>query len=222
MTTFGDGMDWLTTLAGDTRSRLLRLVRGAMLSINELAAALGITDNAVRTHIAALERDGLVRQAGTQRSTGGKPARLYELTPAAEELFPKAYALVLAELVATVREEGGEEAAIDLLRRVGHRLGARGVRSGDEAAARVAAAAAMLESIGGSVEVTDREGGWTIQASGCPLSRVVAEDPRVCTLAQSLVEAVTGRRVVEFCDRSGRPRCAFRVFDEPPPPGGAP
>src|SRR5690606_1946883 len=115
-------MDWLNTLAGETRARLLRLVRRAASSIAELAQALGITENAVRTHVAAAERDGLVQPAGMQRSTGGKPARLYELTPAAEELFPKAYALVLAEVIRTLREEDGDAAAVERLRRVGSRL----------------------------------------------------------------------------------------------------
>jgi predicted ArsR family transcriptional regulator len=208
-------LDWLTMLAGETRSRLLRLVRGAARSINDLADALGITDNAVRTHVAALERDGLVRQAGTDRATGGKPARLYELTPQAEELFPKAYALVLTEFVRALRDERGDEAAIAWLRRVGRRLGADSAHAQADGAARVAAAAALLESIGGSVEVNDAADGWILRSHGCPLAGVVAEDPAVCALAESLVAEVTARRVVERCEKTGRPRCAFHVLEDP-------
>lgn len=212
-------MNWLTTLAGETRTRLLRLVRGRPRSVAELSSDLGITTNAVRTHLAGLERDGLVRPAGRLRSTGGKPARLYELAPDAEELFPKAYALVFNELLATLREEEGEAAAVRLLRRVGRRLGAGAATpkgSAADGATRVAAAAALLEAIGGSVDIHQREDGWTIEADGCPLSGLVSESPDVCALAESLVGEVTGRRVVECCDRSARPRCSFRVIDEPP------
>ncbi len=205
-------MDWLSTLVGETRGRLLRLVRRAGLSIGELAEALGISENAVRTHVAAAERDGLVRQAGVQRSTGGKPARLYELTPEAEELFPKAYALVLGELVQTLREEDGAAGAVERLRRVGRRLASRAGPREEGGAAAVATAAALLESIGGSVEVIEEADGWIIRASGCPLSGVVTEEPDVCGLAESLVAEVTGRRVVECCRRSDRPRCEFRVY----------
>lgn len=205
-------MDWLATLTGETRGRLLRLLRAGVRSINDLAAAVGITDNAVRMHIAALERDGLVRPAGAQRSTGGKPARLYELTADAEELFPKAYVLVLAELLAEVRGVEGDEAALALLRRVGRRLAAQTPVRAGTAAGRVAAAVAALESIGGSVDAKKTSEGWMIQATGCPLSGAVAEDPKVCALAESLVAAVTGLPVVEVCDRSDRPRCAFRVI----------
>lgn len=205
-------MDWIETLTGDTRGKLVRLLREGVQSINDLAAALGITDNAVRTHIAALERDGLVRAAGAQRATGGKPARLYELTAEAEELFPKAYVLVLAELLASVREKEGADAALALLRRVGRRLGARAGAAGLPGVERVAAAVRVLESIGGSAVVAETAEGWRIQASGCPLSGAVSEDAQVCALAESLVSEVTGMRVVEECDRSGRPRCAFRVL----------
>lgn len=211
-------MDWLATLAGETRTRVLRLVRGAARSINDLADALGITDNAVRGHVAALERDGLVRQAGSDRATGGKPARLYELTPEAEELFPKAYALVLAEFVRALRDEQGDEAAVAWLRRVGRRLGAGVVAPDADMAARLAAARAVLESIGGTAEVRAAEGGWTITAQGCPLAAVVSADPEVCALAESLVAEVTARPVREFCDRSARPRCAFRVDALPAEP----
>lgn len=224
-------MDWLDTLTGDTRGRLLRLVRGGPRSISELAAALGISENAVRGHVAAAERDGLVRQAGVQRSTGGKPARLYELAPGAEELFPKAYALVLTELVRTLRQEESEEAALELLRRVGRRLGARAASadgdgspgegadsddSGHSGSAGAVAAARVLESLGGAVDVTQEAHGWTVRSAGCPLSRVVAADPAVCALAEALVAEVSGRPVRERCDRSRRPRCAFDVLERPP------
>lgn len=215
-------MDQLTTLAGETRTRLLRLIRARPLPVSEIAESLGITTNAVRGHLTALERDGLVRPAGMRPSTGGKPARTYELTTAAEELFPKAYALVFTELLSTLREVEGEGATIDLLRRVGRRLGARATTGAaapavEDGARRVAAAAALLESIGGSVEVSREAEGWRIDAAGCPLSGVVAESPDVCSLAESLVGEVTGRRVVECCDRSARPRCSFRVLDESAP-----
>jgi len=211
-------MDWLTKLTGSTRARLLVLVRGAARSINELAEALGITDNAVRTHVTALERDGMVRQAGIARSTGGKPATLYELTPAAEELFPKAYSLVLTELLRTLKEEYGHDRAELLLRRVGERLAAGAAARGDPRD-RVNAAVAVLESVGGSVEALADEDGWTLRADGCPLSAVVAKEADACMVAEALVHAVTGMPVAETCDRSGRPRCAFRISAERTPAG---
>src|SRR6476646_3827880 len=104
--------NWVERLAGETRARLLGLLRPSR------------RPNAARTHVAALERDGIVEQVGTQRDTGGKPARVYGLTGAGEELFPKAYALVLGGLVEELAQRDGWERATSLLRAVGHRAAA--------------------------------------------------------------------------------------------------
>ena len=113
--------NWVERLTGETTSKLLSLLRRSRLTITALADALHLTDNAVRTHIAALERDGIVEHVGTQRETGGKPARVYALTGEGEELFPKAYALVLGGLVEEIARADGWERATALLRAVGQR-----------------------------------------------------------------------------------------------------
>ncbi len=56
--------NWVERLTGETTSRLLSLLRRSRLTITALADALHLTDNAVRTHIAALERDGIVEHVG--------------------------------------------------------------------------------------------------------------------------------------------------------------
>lgn len=204
-------MGWTETLLGRTRAEILRLLRRGRRSINDLAAALGITDNAVRTHVAAMQLDGMVRSAGVERGTGGKPAQLYEITPAAEDLFPKAYALVLTELLSLLEERHGREQVIALLREVGTRAAGAGRRVVGYDEARVQAAADILRSIGGDVEVLRERDFWRIRGHGCPLSGVVAEHHEVCSLAEALVGEVTGLPVTECCDRGERPRCAFMV-----------
>ncbi len=116
--------NWFDRMAGGTRGQLLVMLRRSAATINDLAGELGISDNAVRTHIAALQRDGMVEHAGVLRSTGGKPAQLYRITREAEELFPKAYALVLGELIRVLEERDGRDGVTELLRRVGARAAA--------------------------------------------------------------------------------------------------
>ena len=201
---------WLQRFMGETRIEMLRLLRRSRQTITSLADALRLTDNAVRTHVAVLEREGVVEHVGTRRDTGGKPARVYDLTTEGEELFPKAYALVLGGLVEEIARSEGEERAVELLRAVGRRIGA-GVPGAEGTEARAKAAAAALRSLGGDVEVTATDGGWRLQGYGCPLSAVTPGRPEVCALAQALVEEITGRPVTECCDRSARPRCGFEV-----------
>src|SRR5215204_3036324 len=91
---------------GRTRQRLLRTTKGRVLvllcrvrqTVSELAAELKVTDNAVRAQLQRLQRDGLVRQAGSRRGVR-KPHVEYELTPDAMGLFPRAYEPVLLNLV---------------------------------------------------------------------------------------------------------------------------
>src|SRR5687768_12418156 len=137
--------NWVERLVGETQAKMLQLLRRSRRTINDLSESLGLTDNAVRTHVAALSRDGIIEPVGTQRDTGGKPARLYALIEAGEELFPKAYAMVLAGLVEEIARRDGRERADELLRAVGARAGSEVAIPGD-LAGRVEAAASALRS----------------------------------------------------------------------------
>lgn len=203
--------NWFDRLAGGTRGRLLTLLRRSEMSIAEMAESVGVSGNAVRSHVAALERDGMVEEAGVARDTGGKPARLYRLTADAEELFPKAYAFVLTELLQLLEERRGAEEVEDLLRELGARAAGPEAENGRRPEARVEAAADLLRAIGGDVDVERTENGWCLQGHGCPLSAVVTEQPRVCCVAQALIESITHREVTSRCRRGERPSCRFEV-----------
>lgn len=205
--------NWLESLLGETRAKLLRLLRRPPQTVTGMAGALGLTDNAVRLHVAALGRDGMVEQVGIQRDTGGKPARIYAITREGEELFPKAYGTVLGALIEEIARRDGSARAIELLRAVGEQVGA-GVASPVDPEGRVTAAAAAFRSIGGDIDVVRTDEGWRLQGYGCPLSAVSARHPEVCALGRALVEQITRLSVTECCDRSDRPRCAFLVEAE--------
>lgn len=192
-----------------TKGRILTALRRHDASINDLAEAVGISGNAVRQHLMALQADGLVRDAGSAASTGGKPAQLYALTPEAEEIFPKAYALVLKAVVRQLIGRDGLGATLELLRET-----ARQAAPSDPQPGRgVEPALELLRSLGGDVRAQETEEGWLIQGAGCPLSDVVMGTPEVCVLVEELVSRVCGRVVHHVCDRSGdRPNCAFRVL----------
>lgn len=205
-------INWLERLTGDTQARLLGLPRRTPQTITSLAHALGLTDNAVRLHVAALRQDGIVADVGTQRDTGGKPARLYGLTREGEELFPKAYALVLAKLVEEIVRTLGRERAIELLRAVGAQASA-GTRTGGNPKQRLEAAAAVFRNLGADAQIERVGEGWRLQAYGCPLSAVTAGHPEMCELGKALVEEVVGAQVTESCQRGDHPRCGFELAE---------
>ncbi len=202
--------NWLERLTGETQARLLALLRRSQQTITSLASALGLTDNAVRLHIAALRRDGIVEDVGKQGDTGGKPARLYGLTREGEELFPKAYALVLGKLVEAIVRTQGRERAVELLRAVGAQAAAS-ARTGANREQRLEAAAGVFRDLGADAVVEKSADGWRLQAHGCPLSAVTAGHPEMCELGKALVEEVVGAPVTECCERDGHPRCGFTI-----------
>jgi len=204
--------NWLERLTGETQARLLGLLRRSRQTITSLANTLGLTDNAVRLHIAALRRDGIVEDVGTQRDTGGKPARVYGLTREGEELFPKAYALVLGKLVEEIVRTQGRARAVELLRAVGAEAAAgAGARTASNPQQRLEAAAVVFRTLGSDAHVYQTTEGWRVQAYGCPLSAVTAGHPEMCELGKALVEEVVGEPVTECCERGARPRCGFTI-----------
>jgi len=199
-----------------TRGRVAALLRCEGRTVEELAQALDLTDNAVRTHLAILERDGLVRQAGVRRSPGaGKPATIYELSPDAEGVFSRAYPPVLAalleELVARVPADQTEA----LLTGVGRRLAAPLIPPATASRrARLQAAVGVLNSLGGDAALEERDGATVIRGCGCPLASAVARRPETCRAVEALLSEVVGLPVRQCCRHGDRPSCCFEVEDE--------
>jgi predicted ArsR family transcriptional regulator len=199
-----------------TRGRVVMLLRRSEHTVEELARALGLTDNGVRAHLAVLERDGIVRQRGSVRrsSGGGKPAYVYELTEEAEDLFPKAYEPVLRRLLDVLSERLGSEESEALLRSVGRRLAEEHSVQADAADgthARLEAATDVLNELGGLAELEERDGALLIRGYSCPLAGVSPDHPEVCRMAETLIAELAGVPVHERCDRGERPRCCFEI-----------
>lgn len=206
---------WNERFLATTRGRIVALLRVGSRTVNELAEALELTDNAVRAHLAGLERDGLVEQEGVRRGIG-KPAHVFRLTAEAESLFPKAYAFLAGELVREQRERLGQEGLSAVLRAVGVRAGAGAGIGGADAAERLDGALALLASLGGEVEVVEEAGAVEVRGHSCPLSELVLEEPRTCGFLEGFLEGVTGTAVQQHCEHGPRPRCRFEVSGSVP------
>lgn len=197
---------------GDARLAVLQAVRGGAETVNVVAAALGVTDNAVRGHLAALERDGLVRERGVvRRGEPGKPARQYEATLDADVALSRAYAKTLAALVEGLARRLSARQFRGVLADAGRRLVPPPAKHPGTVEARVSVAAALLESLGGSVRATVRGRVGGVEGDGCPLAAAVAREPDTCLLVRELLAAHTGRAVAMQCHHGMRPRCAFEI-----------
>ena len=191
----------------------MALLRRTGRTVDELAEEFELTDNAVRAHLATLERDGLVAQQGVRRGVG-KPAYAYRLTPEAERLFPKPYGPVLAQLLGVLAERLDPAALDGVMRNTGHRLAAGRALDGD-LRERVTGAVELLDELGGLAELEEDDRGYLIRGWSCPLAAAVPGHPEVCRLAETLLADAIGAPVRECCERGDQPRCCFRVLAAP-------
>ena len=96
--------------ATDPRSRraILELLKWhGPQDARTLAGRLEISAMAVRQHLYALADEKLVTSEAEPRPMG-RPAKLWRLTPAADELFPNAHAELTVSLIQSLRETFGE------------------------------------------------------------------------------------------------------------------
>jgi len=73
-------------LLDSSRGQLVTLLQRGGLTAEDMASKLGVTTNAVREHLAGMERDGVVGRTGRRPGTT-RPSRVFELTADVEQLL---------------------------------------------------------------------------------------------------------------------------------------
>jgi predicted ArsR family transcriptional regulator len=195
---------------GPTQRRLLQclLQQPEGLSVERLATELGFTPGAVRQHLAALERDGLVQRAG-QQPTKGRPERLYTLTPRGREGFPRRYRDLAESLLEEVGHTIGEKKLEDMMRRMGARAGAD-VRDASGKRATIEATAAAMQEAGYEAEVNPEQKD-EIVAHNCVFHTLAEHFPAICQFDLAFMESATDTKVEHReCMVRGGGVCRFR------------
>jgi predicted ArsR family transcriptional regulator len=199
-------------LLASPRGRLLDRLRRAPQTVEQLASALAVTGNAVRLHLTALEREGLVRR-GDPRRTARRPSHTYHLAPGVETIFCQPYIPFLDQLLRVLARALPPRELESAVRTVGRQLASP--RPSGPLAARVAAAAAVIDELGGITEVKTRGNGgvtFVIHGLSCPFDAVVRSHPGVCDAIETLVAEMTQARTGQACHRAGdQPHCVIEV-----------
>jgi predicted ArsR family transcriptional regulator len=205
---------WNRKFYASTRGRIVDLLRRAALTVDQIARDLHLTDNAVRAHLASLERDGLVEQDEPKRGSVGKPAHTYRVTDETNQLLSRAYVVVFARLIDVLSERMTPTELQSLMQTVGKRLAEDKTRVSGTRRERVERAAHLLEELGGATSVEADNGVLRIRGYGCPLGAVVRGHPEVCGSVEMLLSEVVGAPVRECCDHGERPQCCFELAME--------
>ena len=183
----------------------------------QLAQRLGLTAMAVRQHLYALQREGLV--ASEERPVPiGRPAKFWRLTPEADHLFPEAYAELSVALIDSVKDAFGQEGLERVLssrcarQRVDYR---KRIKSQDTLDRKLAELAKVRTEEGYMAEVRrEDDGSFLLVENHCPICAAANACQGFCSTELDLFRSVLGPGVtVERAEHiiKGDNRCVYRV-----------
>jgi predicted ArsR family transcriptional regulator len=203
---------WRDRLFKSTRGKILELLRARECTVNELAEALHLTDNAVRAHLARLERDGLVAQSG-MRTGIRRPHTTYVLGPESEQVFPKAYGRLVSLIMAMFSRHLKPRTLRAGMRAAGRTVAEEHLLEvkGKTRRQRIDVALGILKELGGIATFREENGKDFICGNGCPIAAATANHPEACLLAESLLTEVIGTPVKAHCISGPKPSCRFEV-----------
>lgn len=201
---------------GQRRKQLMRyLLRNKSgASVDELAAAIGVTRTAVRQHLAALSSEGLIAPGG-ERATGGRPQRLFVLTEEGREEFPRHYSWFAQLLIEAITKEHGVSGLRVRLGRIASAVVAQMRQRASEKDSRrqkVEKVAALMDELGYDARTgRDIARSPTIEADNCVFHELAMKNPEVCQFDLSLLSGLTGSEVeLDECMARGGHVCRFR------------
>jgi predicted ArsR family transcriptional regulator len=183
----------------------------------QLAERLGLTAMAVRQHLYALQREGLVT-AEARPVPIGRPAKFWRLTREADRLFPEAYAELSVALIDSVKDAFGEEG----LERV---LTSRCARQRMDYGKRIPPGAPLERKLQELAKVRSEEGymaeikredegSYLLVENHCPICAAANACQGFCSTELDLFRSVLGPAVtVERAEHiiKGDNRCVYRV-----------
>lgn len=208
-----------------TKEQILTfLKRTGSGTVDEIARGFGLARMTVRQHLAALERDGLVRSREERRRTG-RPHLLFSLSESGQEKFPRRYDrladLALQEVALLEADEiaglGPEEKKQLLLRKMADRVfHQHEAKVRDKGLTdRVALVAEILREEGGFAEWKTVGTEFEIVDYNCVYRRVADSHKDVCDWHLQLLGKLLDRPVQ--CNEmmsQGADSCRFVVSDE--------
>lgn len=199
-----------------TRREIINILRTAgPLTVGELGDRLGITHVAVRRHLTSLERDGLVTSV-QERLPMGRPTRVYSLTDAADELFPKKYGSLTLEVLDFISQADTELVEKFFAARGKGMVSKYGpeVQAGDTLEDRVTRLGEVQLSNGylATWEKADGEG-FILKEFNCPVHQISRKYSQACEHELEFFKTVLGTQQVERveCIAKGGASCRYSI-----------
>lgn len=201
------------------RDLLLRLRHDGPSAPEDLATALGASRTGVLQQLHALEAAGLVSRQAIRHGVG-RPRHVYDVTDAAQDLFPTNYDGLASGLLAAIRAVGGEQLVHDVFEerrrlardRVRERMTER-LPAGASLADRARELAVIQDEQGYLAEaVISADGVIRLVERNCAIHRVAAGTSAACQAELDLFREILGADVErETHIAAGDRCCTYRI-----------
>ena len=177
------------------------LLDGGPTTASDLAATLGLSEQAVRKHLEQLAEDGLVASADRapygpppQRTGRGRRPRVFFLTDAGRDVFDKAYDDLAVQALRFLAEHGGPQQVAAFAQQRAAQLQER------YAGADLPELAARMSADGFAATVADgpTAGHAQLCQHHCPVGHVAQEFPQLCEAETEAIGSVLGRHVIRL------------------------
>jgi len=168
----------------------------------------------VRTHLALLERDGILERLTVHRASPGKPAHAYRIAEAAGVFLSSAYAPAALHLLEALQERLPPHEVTALLGSVGRRLALRHRTTSARLRSRISDAAAALTELGGASQVSEQPATFVLTSEGCPLAAMTGDHLAACGILEAFVSEIVAAPVRHRCAHGDRARCIFEIARE--------
>lgn len=190
------------------------------LTVEELSGQLTISRNAVNQHLTYLGGNGFV-QSILQESTGGRPSKVYTLTPNGLELFQRRYSFLAKLLLSWINKNMGESELNTCLTELGkemadgfeHRITQHSLYSD-----RFQEAAIIMCELGYDTHINQTSGNQVeIIANNCVFQELAQQHQEFCKLDISFLARLLKADIehTECIVKDGK-HCRFKIINTHP------
>jgi predicted ArsR family transcriptional regulator len=197
---------------------IFELKRAGSLTAKELSGILQISATAVRQLLNALQADALVASR-PEKQAQGRPHHVFSLTSKGNEIFPKAYDVLLVDILETMRELGGDDMVNEIMKKHLAKKEKRyreAVAGGESLEERLAGLSKLRKDEGYMSEVVGEVGeSRTLMEHNCPVLSVAKAHPSMCAYEIALMERVLGIKLEHTQNMvDGEHVCCFKVAED--------
>lgn len=197
---------------GDSRTKILEILKRERCSVDELQKALGISPTAIRQHLSILEKDALVGKTPV-RTGAGRPRYVYSLTEKAEACFPKAYEMLASSLITEIRERWGGEELLGVMEGIARAKGKEVLRrvEGETEEDKLRSAVKLINELGYYIDLEKEGESYIIKVHNCLFSNLIKEhDHLLCAYDHAFFQILLDPEIMREDSRAhGAEHCSF-------------